>query len=140
MFLVSLSTTQVYGSTHLTIGADANGNCNESDAMIFLKNIGSKADRVNAVETLYSASPASMYIDLLLRRLHPKPRFQLQPSPNYTIPYAAADLDAFQKLESNSNHNLGVEQFWNMLIMTYAHTRATGDGSLISRYNSLLTS
>ncbi|KAI9428528.1 hypothetical protein H4582DRAFT_2044093 [Lactarius indigo] len=96
-FLVSLSTTQVYGSTHLTIGADANGNCNESDAMIFLKNIGSNADRVNAVETLYSASPASMYIDLLL-------------------------------------------QFWNMLIMTYAHTRATGDGSLISRYNSLLTS
>ncbi|KAF8497609.1 hypothetical protein F5888DRAFT_1906874 [Russula emetica] len=41
---------------------------------------------------------------------------------------------------SNSNHSQGVEQTGNMLIMTYAYARASGDESLISRYYSLLTS
>ncbi|KAH9063195.1 hypothetical protein EDB87DRAFT_1558516 [Lactarius vividus] len=143
--LVSLSTAQVYGSTQLTIGTDANGNYNKSDVMMFMKNIGgsqSKTNRVNAVETLYSAFPAFMYIDPTLGRPLLEPLFQLQASPNYTIPYAAADLGSgYPNVTiSNSDHNQGVEQSGNMLIMTYAHARATGDGSLISRYYSLLTS
>ncbi|KAH9020011.1 hypothetical protein EDB85DRAFT_2153324 [Lactarius pseudohatsudake] len=143
--LVSLSTAQVYGSTQLTIGTDANGNYNKSDVMMFMKNIGGsqlKANRVNAVETLYSAFPAFMYIDPTLGRPLLEPLFQLQASPNYTIPYAAADLGSgYPNVTiSNSNHNQGVEQSGNMLIMTYAHARASGDGSLISRYYSLLTS
>ncbi|KAH8988003.1 hypothetical protein EDB86DRAFT_2832105 [Lactarius hatsudake] len=117
--LVSLATAQVYGSTHLTVGADAAGNFNKSDVMAFMKNIGgsqrkkilTSSSRVNAVETLYSAFPAFMYIDPGLA------------SPNYTSLYAAADLES-----------------GNMLIMTYAYARASGDGSLISRYYSLLTS
>ncbi|KAH9000742.1 hypothetical protein EDB86DRAFT_3075192 [Lactarius hatsudake] len=141
--LVSLATAQVYGSTHLTIGTDADGNYNESDVMMFMKNIGGlKTNRVNAVETLYSAFPAFMYIDPPLGGLLLEPLFQLQASPDYIIPYAAADLgSSYPNVTiSNSNHNQGVEQSGNMLIMTYAHARATGDGSLISRYYSLLTS
>ncbi|KAH9171798.1 hypothetical protein EDB89DRAFT_2070371 [Lactarius sanguifluus] len=143
--LVSLSTAQVYGSTQLTIGTDVNGSYNKSDVMMFMKNIGGsqlKANRVNAVETLYSAFPAFMYIDPTLGRPLLEPLFQLQASPNYTIPYAAADLGSgYPNVTiSNSNHDQGVEQSGNMLIMTYAHARATGDGSLISRYYSLLTS
>ena len=38
--LVSLSIAQVYGSTQLTIGTDALGNFNNSDVMMFMKNIG----------------------------------------------------------------------------------------------------
>ena len=38
--LVSLAIAQVYGSTQLTIGTDALGNYNESDVMMFMKNIG----------------------------------------------------------------------------------------------------
>jgi Domain of unknown function (DUF5127) len=38
--LVSLSIAQVYGSTQLTIGTDASGNFNNSDVMVFMKNIG----------------------------------------------------------------------------------------------------
>ncbi|KAI9459212.1 hypothetical protein BJY52DRAFT_1211943 [Lactarius psammicola] len=141
--LVSVATAQVYGSTQLTIGTDANGNYNESDVMMFMKNIGGlNPNRVNAVETLYSAFPAFMYIDPTLGRPLLEPLFQLQASPNYTIPYAAADLgSSYPNVTiSNSNHNQGVEQSGNMLIMTYAHARASGDGSLISRYYSLLTS
>jgi hypothetical protein len=38
--LVSLAIAQVYGSMQLTIGADAQGNLNKSDVMMFMKNIG----------------------------------------------------------------------------------------------------
>lgn len=38
--LISLGIAQTYGSTQLTIGMDASGNFNKSDAMMFMKNIG----------------------------------------------------------------------------------------------------
>ena len=38
--LVTLAVPQVYGSSQLTIGTDANNNFNESDVMMFMKNIG----------------------------------------------------------------------------------------------------
>ena len=38
--LVSVAIAQVFGSMQLTIGADAHGNVNDSDIMIFMKNIG----------------------------------------------------------------------------------------------------
>ena len=87
----------------LTIGTDANGQFNESDVMAFMKNmaglrtISANAilpNRVNAVETLYSAFPAFMCIDPKLGGLLLDPLFRLQASPKYTIPYAAPDLGA----------------------------------------------
>jgi hypothetical protein len=50
--------------------------------------------RVTAVETLYAAFPALMYIDPLLGGPLLEPLFRLQASRNYTIGYAAADLGA----------------------------------------------
>ncbi|KAI9430131.1 hypothetical protein H4582DRAFT_2104007 [Lactarius indigo] len=141
--LVSLATAQVYGSTQLTVGTDASGNFNKSDVMAFMKNVGgSKTNRVNAVETLYSAFPAFMYIDPKLGGLLLEPLFQLQAPPIYTNPYAAPDLGTnYPNVTiSNSTHDQGVEHSGNMLIMTYAHARASGDGSFISRYYDLLTS
>ena len=38
--LVSVAIAQVYGSMQLTIGADVHGNLNNSDIMMFMKNIG----------------------------------------------------------------------------------------------------
>ena len=40
--LVSLAVPQVYGSTQLTIGTNANGEYNSSDVMMFMKNVGGK--------------------------------------------------------------------------------------------------
>ena len=48
--------------------------------------------RVNPVEVLYAAFPAFMYIDPRLGAPLLEPLFRLQASPNYTIPFAAADL------------------------------------------------
>ncbi|KAF8497612.1 hypothetical protein F5888DRAFT_1923669 [Russula emetica] len=140
--LVSLAVSEVYGSMQLTIGTDAHGNLNNSDKMAFMKNIGGLgANRVTAVETLYAAFPALMYIDPSLGGPLLEPLFQLQASRNYTVGYAATDLGSnYPNVSiSNLNHNQGVEQTGNMLIMTYAYARASGDGSLISRYYSLLT-
>ena len=55
------------------------------------------SSRVNAVETLYSAFPAFMYIDPTLGTPLLEPLFQLQVSPYYTIPFAATDLGVFQQ-------------------------------------------
>jgi hypothetical protein len=101
--LVSFATAQVYGSTVLTIAIDAYGQFNESDVMAFMKNMAGLtrgvtdlSKRVNAVETLYAAFPAFMYIDPKLGGLLLEPLFRLQASPKYTIPYAAPDLGASQ--------------------------------------------
>ena len=50
--------------------------------------------RVNAVETLYAAFPAFIYLDPSLGAPLLEPLFRLQASHNYTIGYAAADLGA----------------------------------------------
>ncbi|KAI9434458.1 hypothetical protein H4582DRAFT_1818664 [Lactarius indigo] len=141
--LVSLATAQVYGSTQLTVGTDTSGNFNMSDVMAFMKNVGGlKTNRVNAVETLYSAFPAFMYIDFKLGGLFLEPLFQLQAVPIYTNMYAAPDLGTNYPNVTiyNYPHSQGVEHSGNMLIMTYAHARASGDGIFISRYYDLLTS
>jgi hypothetical protein len=71
--------------------------------MAFMQNMGglmmgdtTLRNRINAVETLYSAFPAFMYIDPKLGGLLLEPLFRLQASPKYTAPYAAPDLGASQ--------------------------------------------
>ncbi|KAH9007398.1 hypothetical protein EDB84DRAFT_1426288 [Lactarius hengduanensis] len=137
--LVSLATAQVYGSFHLTYGIDADGtgDFNKSDVMAFMRNTGgSDTNRVNAVETLYSAFPAFMYIEPGLGGLFLEPLLRLQASQIYAYPYAAADIGTnYPDVRvTNSAHNQGIEHSGNMLIMTYAHARASGDVGLISRY------
>ena len=112
--LTSIALAEVYGSMLLTIGADKHGNLNKSDVMMFMKNIGGVnkkwihpncfvhhtgtdidlQSRVNAVETLYAAFPALMYLDPSLGAPLLEPLFRIQASRNYTVGYAAADLGA----------------------------------------------
>ncbi|KAF8491815.1 hypothetical protein F5888DRAFT_1619594 [Russula emetica] len=137
--MIFIAIAEVYGSMQLTTGTDAHGN---PDVLMFMKNIGGvQKNRVNAVETLYAAFPALMYLDPSLGAPLLEPLFRLQASHNYTLKYAAADLGSNYPNVSGGdlNHNQGVEQTGNMLIMTYAYARASGDGSLISRYYPLLT-
>ncbi|KAI9459511.1 hypothetical protein BJY52DRAFT_1149036 [Lactarius psammicola] len=141
--LVSLATAQVYGSTLLTVAIDTSGEFNKSDVMAFMRKVDGSEARVNPVETLYSAFPAFMYIDPDLGGLFLEPLFRLQASPKYTNPYAAPDLGGFvsllQVLRIADQFLIPYEDSGNMLIMTYAHARASGDGSLISGYYDLLT-
>ncbi|KAH9052587.1 hypothetical protein EDB87DRAFT_1570373 [Lactarius vividus] len=137
--LVSFATAQVYGNILLTVATDSSGEFNKSDVMAFMTFVGG---RVNPVEKMYFSFPAIMYIDPDLGGLLLEPLFRLQESPKYTNPYAAQDLGtSYPDVSiSNSPHNQGVEETGNMLIMTYAHARASGNRGLISRYYDLLTS
>ena len=68
-----------------------------SQQRLFLHRAGAEIDlqsRVTAVETLYAAFPALMYIDPSLGGPLLEPLFLLQASHNYTIGYAAADVGA----------------------------------------------
>ncbi|KAH9035568.1 hypothetical protein EDB85DRAFT_869131 [Lactarius pseudohatsudake] len=89
--LVSLTTAEIYGNTQLTVATDASGEFNKSDVMAFMRGMGT--NRVNPVETLYSAFPAFMYIDPDLGGLLLEPLFRLQASLKYTNLYAAPDLE-----------------------------------------------
>ncbi|KAI0292858.1 hypothetical protein BC826DRAFT_1186270 [Russula brevipes] len=143
--LVSPAVAQVYGSIQITCGKGDDGNLNKSDVLAFMRNIDgvtTAEGRVTPVEGLYSAFPVLMYIDPSLGAYLLEPLFQLQSQPDYDIPYAAADLGPnFPNVTVvRSIHNDEVERLdGNMLIMTYAHARASGDGSLINRYHGVLT-
>jgi hypothetical protein len=68
-----------------------------SQHKLFLHHAGTEFDlqsRTTAVETLYAAFPALMYIDPSLGGPLLEPLFRLQASHNYTVKYAAADLGA----------------------------------------------
>jgi hypothetical protein len=78
----------------------------ESIQPFFVDHTGTEIDlqsRVNAVETLYAAFPALMYIDPSLGAPLLEPLYRLQASRNYTIGYAAADLG-----ESRMNMDVGI--------------------------------
>ncbi|KAH9044231.1 hypothetical protein EDB84DRAFT_1674518 [Lactarius hengduanensis] len=94
--LVSFATAQVYGSIQLTVPFGTYGHSTQPDAIAFMKNMGGLNPViprwVNALETLYSAFLALMYIDPKLGGLFLEPLFRLQASPIYTSPYAAPDL------------------------------------------------
>jgi hypothetical protein len=68
-----------------------------SQHKLFVHHAGTEFDlqsRVTAVETLYAAFPALMYIDPSLGRPLLEPLFRLQVSRSYANKYAAADLGA----------------------------------------------
>ncbi|TFY68763.1 hypothetical protein EVG20_g3433 [Dentipellis fragilis] len=139
--IVSLAARQVYGATELTIAKGSDGSWNTSDVMMFMKNIGDvNMNRVNAVETLYSAFPLFMYIDPKLGGPLLEPLLRFQNSSKYTNAFAAQDVGSSYPvaIASTSVHEEGIEQSANMLIMTYAYARTTGDGSLANRYYGLL--
>ncbi|KAH9957083.1 hypothetical protein BC827DRAFT_1227395 [Russula dissimulans] len=139
--LLCLITRLVYASTVLTVGETSKGTLDPTDVMMFMKNINTTSDtnRVNPVEVLYHAFPMIMYFDPSLGGLLLEPLLRYQNSPYYTQPYAARDAGTSYPNVSlaNAAHLQGVEQTANMLIMMYAHARASGNGNLIETYSDL---
>ncbi|EMD37366.1 hypothetical protein CERSUDRAFT_114039 [Gelatoporia subvermispora B] len=137
--LVSLAARQVFGAIDITVSAGSDGQWNSSDVQIFMKDIGN-TQRVNPVEVLYQAFPMFLYLNSSLGKPLLEPLLQYESSSQFSLAYAAADLGTKypQALGNNSDHPQGLEQTGNMLIMTYAQARTSGDGSLISRYYDLL--
>ncbi|KZT10664.1 uncharacterized protein LAESUDRAFT_643335, partial [Laetiporus sulphureus 93-53] len=138
--LISLAARQAFGGIDITVSNETDGNWNTSDAMIFMKNMGTDR-RINPVEVLYASFPMFLYLNASFCKSLLAPLFEYQSGDLYTLPYAARDLGQSYPIASGDNStsfDQGVEQSGNMLIMTLAHARASGDGSLIGQYYELL--
>ncbi|KAI0072439.1 hypothetical protein K474DRAFT_1667817 [Panus rudis PR-1116 ss-1] len=137
--LTSLAARHVMGSTDLTISKGRDGKWNTSDVMAFMKDIG-VSRRVNPVEAIYAAYPFFLFVNATYAGYLLAPLLEYQDSPQYTLPYAMRDLGLNYPVAEGSNnpHGQQIEQSANMLIMTLAQARASGDGTLIGRHYDLL--
>ncbi|KAI0793192.1 hypothetical protein C8Q75DRAFT_840168 [Abortiporus biennis] len=137
--LVSFAIRQAWGASELTLSLGNDGTWNKSDVKMFMKDVGSSR-RVNAVETLYAALPAFLYVNATYAGYLLAPLLEYQDSLLYGQPYSARDLGQAYPIASGNNavHPQGVEQSGNMLIMVLAYTRIAGDGTLIDRHYNLL--
>ncbi|PSS38026.1 hypothetical protein PHLCEN_2v111 [Hermanssonia centrifuga] len=136
--LVSLAARQAMGGTELTIRGSGN-QWNTSDVKMFMKDMGTSG-RVSPVEGLYSSFPSFLYLNASYGGYLLEPILEYGNSSSWPNPYAPRDLGLnYPNATGNSaTHSQGVEQSGNMLIMALAHAKASGDGSLLSRYYGLL--
>ncbi|KAF9443521.1 hypothetical protein P691DRAFT_679373, partial [Macrolepiota fuliginosa MF-IS2] len=140
--ILSLATRQIFAAMDITIPSAQPGQFNKSDVKIFMKDMGISL-RTNPVEVIYGAFPALLYFNPSLAKDLLVPLLDFQSSLLYENPYAAPDLGAkYPTIPGNSSNTrtLAVENCGNMLIMAYAHAAKSGDGSLLSRYYSILQS
>ncbi|KAJ3539402.1 hypothetical protein NM688_g6366 [Phlebia brevispora] len=142
--LVSLAARQAMGGTELTIGMSGTGSANVDipGIRMFMKDIvGETVGRVNAVEGLYAAFPFFLYLNATYGGYLLEPVLEYANTSSWTPAYSYAPRDIganYPFATSTQSHNEGVEQSSNMLIMSLAHARATGDGNLINGYYPLL--
>ncbi|KAK7685160.1 hypothetical protein QCA50_011523 [Cerrena zonata] len=137
--IVSLAARQTMASTELTIANGTDGRWNMSDIKMFMKDVGDSS-RVNPVEKIYASFPFFLFINSTYAGQLLSPLLELQDSSSNDQAFAARDLGLSypQASETDMKHEQQVEHTSSMLIMTYAHARVSGDGTLISRHYSLL--
>ncbi|EMD37764.1 hypothetical protein CERSUDRAFT_154621 [Gelatoporia subvermispora B] len=139
--LVSLAVRQVMAGLDITTPTQSDGQLNISNTLIFMKDLGN-GRRVNPVEILYQAFPMFLYLNASFGRPLLAPLLQYQESSTVlSASYAASELGDQYPVTSQDNtlpSQFGIEQSGNMLIMTLAHARTTGDGSLVHQYYTLL--
>lgn len=141
--LVAIAARQAMAGTELTVGGAA-GSYNTSDIRMYMKQVGatgSTTARVNPVEIMYSAFPFFLTVNASYGGWLLRPVLDFAVSPGWANrPYAPRDIgNAYPNATGNpAAHSQGVEQCGNMLIMSLAYARATGDGSLISSYYTVL--
>ncbi|KIK51941.1 hypothetical protein GYMLUDRAFT_180789 [Collybiopsis luxurians FD-317 M1] len=138
--LVSLASRQVMAGMEITVGTDSNGQLDQSDVLIFMKDIGN-SQQTNPIDVMYAAFPAILYINSSWAGYLLEPLLQYESSQLYSNNFTAGDLgDSFPEANGNSNplRSLAMENIGDMLIMIWAHATFSGDGSLLSSYYSTL--
>ncbi|KAF8869185.1 hypothetical protein BD779DRAFT_1458126, partial [Infundibulicybe gibba] len=140
--LVSLSVRQTVGSIDITTSRGLSGQWNTSDHD-FMKSVGDTL--ANPTEFMFAAFPAFLYLNASWAGFLLRPGLHQQSIAIPTSAYAIPDLGSLypSPLGNNSiasTEALAIESSGNMIIMALAHAKASGDGSLISRYYTLLKS
>ncbi|KZP06336.1 DUF1793-domain-containing protein [Athelia psychrophila] len=140
--LVELSIRQAIGAIEITISKTSAGAWDTTDVIVFMKEISSDGN-VNTVDVIFPAWPILLYTNPTLGKYLLVGLFEYQASGQYPNKWSVHDLGA--NYPKAIGHNDGkdeampVEECGNMLIMTLSHAQKTGDNSLLTTYNALLT-
>jgi len=142
--IVALSARQVMGAYVFTVppsGGCPNPNSNTSEPLMFQKEISSDGN-VNTVDVMYPAMPFFLYSNPDLLRYNLEPLYQNQEGGFYPNQYSMHDLgthfpNATGHVEGNDEY-MPVEESGNMILMTYAYFKFSGDSSFIKQHYTIL--
>ncbi|KKY13070.1 putative glutaminase [Diplodia seriata] len=144
--IVALSTRQIMGAYMLTIPPDFGcGNAstvfNSSEPFMFQKEISSNGN-MNTVDVLSPAMPFFLYANANLLRYAMNPLYLNQESGFYPRSYSMHDLGAHYPNATGhvdgDDEQMPVEESGNMVLMTYAYYKFTGDGDYLRDHYSKL--
>lgn len=137
--IVALSARQIMAAYTLTVPPDFNcGNSSElyskSEPFMFQKEISSNGN-MNTVDVLYPAMPFFLYANPNLLRFAMNPLYYNQESGFYPRMYSMHDLGAHYPNATGhvegTDEQMPVEESGNMLLMTYAYYKFTGDSKYL---------
>ncbi|KAI9694468.1 MAG: hypothetical protein M1822_000084 [Bathelium mastoideum] len=143
--IVALSARQVMGAYVLTVPAVetcGNSTTNQSEPLMFQKEISSDGN-VNTVDVMFPAMPFFLYANPELLRFTLEPLYQNQESGFYPNGYSMHDLgsafpNATGHVEGNDEYQ-PLEESGNMLIMTYAYYKFSGNSAFLQQHYRILT-
>ena len=142
--IVALSARQVMGAYVFTVppsGGCSNSSTNTSETLMFQKEISSDGN-VNTVDVMYPAMPFFLYANPDLLRYNLEPLYQNQEGGFYPNEYSMHDLgthfpNATGHVEGDDEY-MPVEESGNMILMTYAYFKFSGDSSFIKQHYAKL--
>ena len=142
--IVALSARQVMGAyvfTEPPPGGCSNSSSNISEPLMFQKEISSDGN-VNTVDVMYPAMPFFLYANPDLLRYNLEPLYQNQEGGFYPNQYSMHDLgthfpNAPGHVAGNDEY-MPVEESGNMILMTHAYFKFSGDSSFIKQHYTKL--
>ncbi|MCJ1381187.1 hypothetical protein MMC17_004296 [Xylographa soralifera] len=143
--IVALSARQVMGAYILTVtpnGGCTNNSVNVSEPLMFQKEISSDGN-VNTVDVMYPAMPFFLYANPELLKFNLEPLFQNQEGRFYPNGYSMHDLgtnfpNATGHVEGDDEY-MPVEESGNMIIMSYAYYKFSGNAAWLTQHYSQLS-
>ncbi|KZT71472.1 DUF1793-domain-containing protein [Daedalea quercina L-15889] len=138
--IVALVLRQTFGAIEFSISTGSDGQYNDSDVTVFLKEISSDGD-TSTTDVIFPAWPTFLYTNPLIGKQLLLPLFEYQATGEYPNKTAAHDLGHYPQAPGyplGNDESMPIEECGNMLIMTLSYTQRTNDTSLVTSYYGLL--
>lgn len=135
--ILALSVRQTFGGVELTVPHDS---LDTKDARAFIKEISSNGN-INTVDVIYATFPIFYILSPEILKLLIAPIFSYMESDLYNETYAVHDLGTHYPNATGHDPEgeaMPIEESGNILILTHAYERATGNTDLSTTYASQL--
>lgn len=135
--ILALSVRQVYGGIEVTIPHDS---LDTGNTRAFIKEISSNGN-INTVDVIYATFPIFYILSPDFIRLLITSVFEYMGTDAYTKQYAVHELGANYPNATGhpaDGEEMPIEESGNMIILTYAYQKATGNTDLADTYSAQL--